>query len=72
MKPPYFLESGRESDEKRVIIAKVSLEATLPPGPRFTSESDEKSSKSDGIMVKLEHFLGHFCQEYQEMALLAP
>lgn len=65
---PYKSAVNRESDEKvtekQVIIAKVCSAATLPPGPRFLPESVIKVTKSDGIKVKLEHFLdgpGPFC-----------
>ena len=48
--------------ELRVIIAKVGYWATLPPGPRLWSRIAQKVTKSDGIMVKVEHLLDGFGQ----------
>ena len=58
---PYKSAGKRVRDEKvtelRVMIANVSFEGTLPPGPRLTSRIIKKVTKSDRITGKVDHFL---------------
>ena len=57
MKPPYFGESGPESDKKEVMIANVSS-GPIPSLPGLNRhKSGPKVTKSDGINGKVGVFL---------------
>ena len=60
--PTKRLKSGKRRTkvtDLRVMIAKVTKWATLPPGPRIGPKSDVKVTKSDVKSGKVDHFLDH-------------